>query len=109
MISNLINKLKLLNIKIDVVDSKLDIKALKGAIDASLLEDIKLHKEELIDYIKTYKAKKVSHLNIKAAPLQPSYPLSSAQKRLWLVSQIEEYSIAYNIPSCKFLDGNYSI
>ncbi|MEN2401844.1 amino acid adenylation domain-containing protein [Flavobacterium sp. MC2016-06] len=109
MISNLINKLKLLNIKIDVVDSKLDIKALKGAIDASLLEDIKLHKEELIDYIKIYKAKKVSHLNIKAAPLKASYPLSSAQKRLWLVSQIEEYSIAYNIPSCKFLDGNYSI
>lgn len=40
---------------------------------------------------------------IPVAPIADSYPLSSAQRRLWILSQFEEGSAAYHIP------GVYSI
>ena len=35
---------------------------------------------------------------ILSTPLQPDYPVSSAQQRMWLLMQGQETSIAYNIP-----------
>ncbi len=40
---------------------------------------------------------------IKPAPLADSYPLSSAQKRIWVLSQFKEASPAYNIPASIYL------
>lgn len=37
------------------------------------------------------------------------YELSSSQERIWISSQIPEISIAYNMPSLVYLNGNYSI
>ncbi|MFP3577917.1 condensation domain-containing protein, partial [Brevibacillus sp. SIMBA_040] len=34
-----------------------------------------------------------------------SYPLTSAQKRLWILSQLENSSIAYNMPGAVRLTG----
>ncbi len=39
------------------------------------------------------------YVDIRKAPIQESYPLSDAQRRLWILSQFEETSIAYNISS----------
>jgi amino acid adenylation domain-containing protein len=46
---------------------------------------------------------------IEPAPEQESYPLSSSQKRLWVLSQFEEGNIAHNMPFYKELDGTYDI
>jgi len=40
---------------------------------------------------------------------QDSYPISNAQKRLWILSQVEKGSIAYNIPFSTVLQGAYNI
>lgn len=40
---------------------------------------------------------------------QDLYPLSSAQKRLWLVSQVKEQSIAYNVHAAFLLAGQLNI
>lgn len=45
---------------------------------------------------------------IKAAA-QKSYPLSSGQKRIWILSQIEERSISYNMPSQLSLNPDVDI
>jgi amino acid adenylation domain-containing protein len=42
---------------------------------------------------------------IKKAPQKDAYPLSSAQKRLFLVQQIEKGNMAYNIPYVMLLEG----
>ena len=44
--------------------------------------------------------------SIKPVEIQAHYPLSHAQKRLWLLHQIEENSIAYNMPVAFFLEGD---
>ncbi|WP_262488185.1 non-ribosomal peptide synthetase [Chitinophaga eiseniae] len=46
---------------------------------------------------------------IMPAPEQGSYVLSSSQRRLWLLSQLEEGSIAYNIPSVYVFSGELKL
>jgi amino acid adenylation domain-containing protein len=42
---------------------------------------------------------------IKQAPAQEAYPLSAAQRRLWVLSQFEEGSVAYNMPGVYWFEG----
>ncbi|RED56618.1 non-ribosomal peptide synthetase [Cohnella lupini] len=45
------------------------------------------------------------HEAIQAVPEQPHYPISSAQKRMYLVSQLEEAGTSYNMPAALLLEG----
>jgi len=99
MVQTILHTLKTLNVKIDVVDERLDVKAPKGALTATLIEDIKSHKQALIDFIKEYKAASATTYEvIQPVATQAHYPLSSAQRRLWILSQFEKESVAYNMP-----------
>jgi amino acid adenylation domain-containing protein len=44
-------------------------------------------------------------LSLAPAPEQESYPLSSAQKRLWVLSQLDQASLAYHMPATLRLEG----
>ncbi|QDX94314.1 amino acid adenylation domain-containing protein [Brevibacillus laterosporus] len=57
---------------------------------AALIED-----ETLIDYMK-----------IEKAPLQDYYPISSAQKRLFVLNKMDEGLTTYNMPGMLSLKGN---
>jgi len=46
---------------------------------------------------------------IKPTYTQELYPLSTAQKRLWLVSQSKEQSIAYNVHAAFLLEGEFCV
>lgn len=105
----LLKKLNDLIIKIDLVDEKLDIQAPKGVMTEDLLNEIKLHKNDLIEFITLYNTKKEKHLFIPQVSLQSSYPLSSSQRRLWLLSQFESGNTAYNMPSVFELKGNLDV
>ncbi len=47
-----------------------------------------------------------SYAEIPAVPVQESYPLSSSQSRLWILSQFEEANIAYNMPAVFEFEGD---
>src|SRR3954466_3246417 len=108
MISDLYSKLKGLKISIESVDGKLDIQAPEGVLNHELLTEIKDHKDDLINFINTYKKKKKIHDPISRTTEQPDYVLSSSQRRLWLLSQLEEGSRAYHISGELELLGDYS-
>ncbi|OMQ07997.1 non-ribosomal peptide synthetase [[Flexibacter] sp. ATCC 35103] len=105
----LLKKLNELNIKIDLVDEKLDIQAPKGIMSSDLLEEIKLHKNSLIDFIQLNKAKNEAYTFIPQVENQDSYILSSSQSRLWLLSQFEDGNTAYNMPGAFELKGKIEI
>ncbi|MCW3465948.1 non-ribosomal peptide synthetase [Chitinophaga nivalis] len=109
MISALYTRLRKLNVKIKLVDGKLDITAPKGVLTQDLLTDIKYHKNDLIDLINTYKDKKEDYNAIHKAPLQESYPLSSSQFRLWILSRFEDSNVAYNTPGVYVLEGELEV
>jgi amino acid adenylation domain-containing protein len=53
-------------------------------------------------------AQKTAYINIETLPLQSDYMLSSAQRRLWVLSQIESASVAYNMPALYVFSGKFS-
>lgn len=50
----------------------------------------------------------VGYKHLHAAPTALSYPLSSAQRRLWVLSQFEGASQAYNMPGAYLFEGDLS-
>ncbi|MGO4295021.1 amino acid adenylation domain-containing protein, partial [Chitinophaga sp. RAB17] len=106
MISELYTRLRKLNVKVKLVDGNLDIKAPKGVLTNELLTDIKYHKNDLIALIHAYKDKKEDYSGIHNASLLESYPLSSSQYRLWILSRFEDSNIAYNTPGVYVFEGN---
>ncbi|MBC7865267.1 MAG: amino acid adenylation domain-containing protein [Bacteroidia bacterium] len=61
-----------------------------------LIEKIRKNKAAIIEYLKS--SLQTAEQAIQKVPLQKSYPISDAQRRLWVLSQFEESSVAYNMP-----------
>ncbi|WP_209406470.1 hypothetical protein, partial [Pseudozobellia sp. WGM2] len=89
MINLLIKKLKELNIGVEVVHGQLKLSAPKGSISPLLLDELKTNREELILFFKKHQSKTKKHLSIPSAPTSRDngYPISDAQRRIWVLSQ----------------------
>ncbi|GGX16522.1 non-ribosomal peptide synthetase [Aquimarina muelleri] len=99
-------------INLFVDHGKLAIKKDKNIIlPPDLIKIIKENKTELIDFLEKDVRSSLGSdfINIKKIPESDSYKISNAQRRLWLVSQLEEASIACNIPNTIVLDKVYDI
>lgn len=103
---NLLSELENHNIQISLNRDNLDLSFDGTEIDQNLLNEIRTHKSELIDYLKKY-----AHFN-KNEHIDPidknnSYQLSDTQRRLWVLCQFENASNAYNMPTRIYLEGEY--
>jgi amino acid adenylation domain-containing protein len=78
----------------------------KGNI-AALTDDerafIRTRKEDILSLLRN--ARSTSYGNISALPDQNDYALSSAQKGLWIASQLQDAGTAYNIPMTVIFEG----
>ncbi|SFF10403.1 methyltransferase, FkbM family/non-ribosomal peptide synthase domain TIGR01720/amino acid adenylation domain-containing protein [Chitinophaga sp. CF118] len=109
MIEVLIDKLLALNINIELIEEdKLKIHTDISKIPAALLAEIKLAKQDLVKYLKENRTSS-SFQEIPNAPQQQNYPLSSSQKRLWLLSQLADGNVAYNIPGTYVFEGELDV
>ncbi len=54
-------------------------------------------------------AEKRLYVPLEPAGERPYYPVSSAQKRIFLLNQIENAGTSYNMPLAAFIDGNLDI
>jgi amino acid adenylation domain-containing protein len=108
----LIDKLQAEGILLEIVDSKLKVFAEKSNIDNSLIEEIKKHKIELTDFLLNSQSLQLSKPALpeitKVSDLE-NYPLSSSQYRMWILSQMQESSIAYNVPAIYTFEGNLNV
>ena len=104
-IDDLISKLKRLDIQLRLSDDNLKIMAPEGVLKGALLQEIKEHKTELKNYIREATAKRAfSH--IPKAELKDFYQLSSAQKRMYVLHEMDKDSLAYNMPLVYRFDGS---
>jgi tyrocidine synthetase III len=69
---------------------------LKEFFEKTVLEDLALF---------ILQARKTTFKPIDQAPVQRYYPLSSSQRRVWTVSQLEHESAAYNMPVVYLFEG----
>ena len=78
---------------------KLNIEYNDDTISNDLLEEIRDNKEEIMRFL-IFKNDK----NINPVKKSDSYEVSSAQKRLWILSQFDSGSSAYNIPNSFYIN-----
>lgn len=109
IIEDILKKLLESNVKLSVKENKLLCKLPEGGIDNDLLTMLKEHKEGIIELIQ----KRTNFEKYQAIPyatIMESYPLTPSQKRLWVLSQFEGGSQAYNMSFVIKLKGelNYA-
>lgn len=102
---DLIKELEAKNIKVSLRDNNLEIN-FDGEMDKDLLIKLKANKEALVNFLS-------KHANvgkrITSIGYLENYPISHAQKRLWIQSQIEENSKSYHVCNQMQLEGDYDI
>ncbi|MDW9383088.1 hypothetical protein GFU89_23210, partial [Chryseobacterium sp. JV558] len=54
-------------------------------------------------------SQKTVFASIPQSPVQADYPLSSSQKRMWILSQFEAGNVAYSIPSSHHIQGSLDL
>lgn len=102
---NLFTELKKLKVTIKVINDNLEIRAPKGVLNKELLSEIKTNKEELIYFVNKYSKDMANGNNqIPVAPNSKHYTLSSSQRRLWVLSQIDNANLSYNIPGIQVIN-----
>lgn len=103
----LITKLKDHNIHLSTENDNLKIQFNGEKFPEDLLQEIKENKQALISYLS--KNDSQAHQQIEVVAQSESYPLSSAQKRLWILHQVDNGAVAYNMANQTVLQGNYDV
>jgi polyketide synthase PksJ len=104
-IFNLFSRLEDQGIHIRLEEKNLKIDAPKGKLNPVLIEEIKSKKQEIIRFLQEYVQEHENEAIIEPAEKKEYYGLSSAQKRLYILQQMDKQGIGYNIPFGLELEG----
>src|SRR3954465_1495556 len=106
-VQTLLNELRKLGVQLQLVDSQLKINAPAGILTPDYIEQIKENRSAMVAYLKDLNRE--TYRPIPRVGKQESYILSNSQKRLWVLSQLEGQSIAYNIPTLYRMSGALNV
>ena len=104
----LISRLMENGVYLSKTGEKLNIEFNSDSIPDDLLEQIKKNKGALLEYLSRVDTK-TNYKDISSVSGSGPFKLSSAQRRLWVLSQFEGGSTAYNIPGSTNLNQHIEI
>lgn len=107
-IKEILRKLKKEQVKLVLKGDNIEVVSYDNKLTPEQINLIKSNKEEIISYLKQ-SDEKGDIAQIPALEKAASYRLSDAQKRMWIICQLESSSVAYNMPLQMPLDGAYDI
>ena len=97
-IDEYISSLRDKDIIVSVQNESIAVNASKEVLTSEVVADLKSRKEEILNFFKSVqKAKKF--VSIPKAKEQLYYPLSSAQRRMYFLYELDKEGVSYNIPS----------
>ncbi|KQO25541.1 hypothetical protein ASF10_23690 [Flavobacterium sp. Leaf82] len=105
----LIDRLRQNKIHVSLDNENLKLKFDHHEIPNSLLEEIKKNKIEILQFLKDNSKSNNLYTPIDPAAISKSYPLSASQYRLWILSQFQGGSVAYNMPAAVRIKGKIDI
>ncbi len=98
---NLLEQLRTRGVELWADAGQIHYRAFPGTLTPELICQLKAHKAELLSHLPDSSGDRITRL-----PEQPDYEVSHAQRRLWILSQLEAASPAYNIPLQLALEGD---
>ncbi len=104
----LIVQLKSKGITIELFDNNLKLKGVVSQLTKEEKQLIIAFKPEIIEFLKEVNSES-EVISIHKLPVQECYDLSPSQYRLWVLSQLDDGSAAYNMPSSVVLDHTFDI
>ncbi|MCK8524317.1 amino acid adenylation domain-containing protein, partial [Aquimarina sp. D1M17] len=96
-IDKYISRLRDKNIFIYIENERIGVDAPDEAITPELIEELTVKKQEILDFFRFVKKTKQS-ITIPKAEDKESYPLSSAQRRMYFLYEFDKTGISYNMP-----------
>ncbi len=107
-ILSLIKELEHHQVGLTIDGENLQLNFYKDEVPDGILDQIKENKSELIDYLKKYSEVK-KYQEIPKLSQNDCYDISDAQRRLWVLSQFNDGTLAYNLSSSIELNDKYDI
>lgn len=107
-IRNLIKRLKENKIDVSLVGNDLEINFDGDELPVALIDELKLNKKGIVDFLRQVQGEKIAPIPA-LPPSSNGYKISSAQRRLWVLSQFEESSAAYNNADFFEFDGSLDL
>lgn len=101
----IISELRKFQVFLKLDNANLKLGGNTSALSAELLAEIKNNKEDIIHFLKESQHS-LELETIAKAEVKEYYPLSNAQRRLWLLSQFDGGNQAYNITTDLYLQGD---
>ncbi|WP_157494271.1 condensation domain-containing protein, partial [Fulvivirga imtechensis] len=99
-----IKELKSQNIFIHIRNGELKIKAKKEFLTEDIISGIRSRKEEILEFYKAFNGE-ATYSSIGRSKNKHHYSVSSVQRRLYFVNELQTSSLAYNMPQVIKLDG----
>ena len=107
--SELLSRLTEQGIRLWEENEELRYSAPKGTMTAELRHAIRQRKSEIIKSLQARKGSAEGLFHIPRIAIASHYALSNAQQRIWILSQMENGSSAYNIPLHLQLEGELDV
>lgn len=104
-IKDLLKKFKENNLDISLSGDNLQLHSDSPDIDPLLIAQIREHKQAIVGYLKRNSHDKEDLAPIPRIEEADNYPMSSSQRRLWILSQFEEGGGAYNMFKSHMFEG----
>nr|WP_314464359.1 non-ribosomal peptide synthetase [uncultured Clostridium sp.] len=107
-ITDLIEELKVKNILLFYEDDKIKIVGSKSLLNEKLLQELKNNREDIIMYLKNVSDEK-QHIALAEKTQNNSYPMSAAQKRMFLLNKMDATGVTYNTPVAFQIQGSINV
>ena len=106
----LLAELKANNVQISLDGKDLKIQFLQDELPSDLITRLRSRKSDIVEYLQHSSKATADDQQIQPVALSSNgYPLSSAQKRLWILDRYEDGLAAYNISQQVSLNGKYDL
>ncbi len=105
-IAHIIQKAKTAGVGLQLVGEDLELALYQEEVADEIIDLLRDNKAAIKSYLQDIN-NKADHQPIPVLPVAEHYELSSAQHRLWVLSQLGEASLAYNLPMQLELKGSY--
>lgn len=103
----IISDLRTRNVVPRLVDGNLKLSGETSKLSQEFLQELRTHKQVLVDFLSERNAEEEAPIT-KVVP-QKSYGMTNAQQRIWVLSQFEGGSEAYNIADAVYLKGKVQL